>query len=120
MGCVEPSSNPQVLRGHGILNLSIHMMAHRFSLLQDMCSDSHSWISIVQYFIENKGLTHGGQQLRHHGSNYWTNIFHLRFLALYMFNTWLSHGQSDLFMCMKPSSSIEHCNSFQKELFKSS
>ena len=43
----------------GILNLSKHMMARRFSLLQDMCSNSQSWISIAQYFIEKKALTHG-------------------------------------------------------------
>ena len=41
-----------------ILDLSIHMMAHRVSLLQDTCLESQSWISIVQYFIDNEGVTH--------------------------------------------------------------
>ena len=52
-------ATPKRLGGTGILNLFKHMMARRFSLLQDMCSNSQPWISIVQYFIENKRLTHG-------------------------------------------------------------
>ena len=59
LGCVESSRNPKALGGTGILNLSKHMTAHTFSLLQDMCSKSQPWISIAQYFIENKGLKHG-------------------------------------------------------------
>ena len=50
---------PKRLGGTRILNLSKHMMAHRFSLLQDMCSNSQPWICIAQYFIDSKGLTHG-------------------------------------------------------------
>ena len=38
---------PKRLGGTGILNLSKHMMARRFSLLQDMCSTSQPWISIA-------------------------------------------------------------------------
>ena len=60
---------PSFLGGTGILNISKHMMARRFSLLQDMCSKSQPWISIALYFIENKGLTQGGQRLRLHGGN---------------------------------------------------
>ena len=51
-------ATPKCLGGVGILNLSMHMMARRFSLLQDMCSYSQLWISIVQYFNENNDL-HG-------------------------------------------------------------
>ena len=48
----------------GGANLSMHMMARRFSLLQDMCLNSQPWIFIVQYFIENKGLTHGRTMIK--------------------------------------------------------
>ena len=53
-------ATPKRLGKVGILNLSKHMMmAPRFSSIQDMCSNSQPLISIVRYFIENKGLTHG-------------------------------------------------------------
>ena len=55
---------PKRLGGTGILNLSKHMMAHRFSFLQVMCSTSQPWISIALYFIENKGLTHGRTKIK--------------------------------------------------------
>ena len=44
----------QALGGARILDLSMHMMDRRISLLQDMGSDSQPWISIDQYCIENK------------------------------------------------------------------
>ena len=40
------------------LDISPYIMARGFSLLQDICSKSQPWISIVQYSIENNGLTH--------------------------------------------------------------
>ena len=49
----------KLLGGVGILDLPIHMMARRFSLLQDIFSSLQPWISIIRYFVENKGLTHG-------------------------------------------------------------
>ena len=33
-----------------------------------------------------------GQRLRHHDGNYFMEIFHLQFLFLQVFITWLSHG----------------------------
>ena len=51
-------ATPKRLGGTGILNLSKHMMARRFSLLQDMCSNSQPWIYMLQYFIKNRGLTY--------------------------------------------------------------
>ena len=60
-------ATPKRLRGTGILNLSKLMMAHTFSLLQDMCSNSQPWISIVQYFIENNNLTHGRTMIKASG-----------------------------------------------------
>ena len=49
-------ATPKRLGGIVILNLSKHMMARRFSFLQDMCSNSQPWISIVQYLIQKKGF----------------------------------------------------------------
>ena len=57
-------ATPKRLGEVGILNLSKHMMDLRFSLLQEMCSNSQPWTSIVQYFIENKGLTHGRTKIK--------------------------------------------------------
>ena len=48
---------PKILRGARILDLSMCVPTRRFSLLQDMGSDLQPWISIVQYFLENK-VTH--------------------------------------------------------------
>ena len=63
-----------------ILDLSMYMMDHRFSLLQDMCLDFQPWISIFQYLIENEVIKHG----RIHCANYW-----------WMYSTL----DSSLFMC---------------------
>ena len=43
------------LGGATILNLEMHLMAHRFALLRYMCQEDRPWISMMHYFIEHKG-----------------------------------------------------------------
>ena len=50
--CIHQAT-PKRLGVAGILNLSMHMMAHGFSILQDMCSRPQQWKSIVQYYGEH-------------------------------------------------------------------
>ena len=46
------------LSGATMLDISMHIRARKFSSLPDMiCLDSQPWISIVQYFIKNEGIT---------------------------------------------------------------
>ena len=47
-------ATPKRLGGVGILNLEMHLMAHRFALLQDVCQQDQPWISMMQYFIEHE------------------------------------------------------------------
>ena len=76
-----------------MFDISMHMRDNRISFLQDMCSHSQSWIYILQYFIDNKRMTHGGQWLEHyHGRKYLMEVFHLKYLVLHELNTWLSNG----------------------------
>ena len=114
-------ATPKRLGGTGILNLSKHMMARRFSLLQDMCSKSQPWISIAQYFIENKGLTHGRTKIE---ASWWqllNGCISLRISGSTCVQHLATSWQEALLLCVwKPSSGREHCNSLHKELLVSS
>ena len=57
-------ATPKCLEGARIFKLFMYMMAYRFSLLPDMCSNSQQWIYSVKYFIESKGLTHGRTMIK--------------------------------------------------------
>ena len=92
-------------------------MARRFSLLQDMCSNSQPWISIVQSFIEKKGLTHGMTTIKASLRQLLNGCDSLRIPS----SSWVHHlvisWQEALLLCVwKPSSSRDHCNSLQKTL----
>ena len=113
-------ATPKRLGGTGILNLSKHMMARRFSLLQDMCSESQPWISIAQYFIENKGFTHGRTKIE---ASWWqllNGCISLKISGSTCVQHLATSWQEALSLCVwKPSSSREHCNSLHKELLVS-
>ncbi|MCO5594133.1 hypothetical protein L7F22_048154 [Adiantum nelumboides] len=53
-------STPKRMGGVAILDLWMHMLARRWSLLQDMClSSMQPWVSIAEYFICQTGLPYG-------------------------------------------------------------
>ena len=52
-------ATPKRLRAAALLNVDMHLMARRFSLLRDMCRQDQPWVCIMQYFIEKDGLMHG-------------------------------------------------------------
>ena len=40
------------LSGDVMLDFEMHLIAHRFALLQDMCQQDRPWIFTMQYFIK--------------------------------------------------------------------
>ena len=86
-----------------------------------MCSYSQPWISIVQYFIENKGLTHRRTTIK---ASWWqlpNECISLKITSSSCVRNLIISWQEALLLCVwKPSPSRVHCNSLQKELLVSS
>ena len=57
-------ATPKRLGGATILDLERHLMARRFTLLQDICKQYQPWISMRQYFIEHDGFVHGKTKIQ--------------------------------------------------------
>ena len=92
--------------GAAILDSSMNIMAHRFSLLQDICLDSQPSISIVHYFIENVGIAQGKIMIKDSLWQLMNKCIPLRiprFLCVQHLVGLLHEALS-----WKPSSSIEH------------
>ena len=62
-------ATPKQLGGAAILNLEMHLMAHRFPLLRDMCQQYKLQISMMQYFIEHDRLVIGKTKIQ---APWWT------------------------------------------------
>ena len=58
------------LGGATILDLEMHLMAHKFALLRDMCQQDQPWITMMQYFVDHEELVLRKQRFKHHGGHY--------------------------------------------------
>ena len=70
-------ATPKRLGGTGILNLSKHMMAHRFHYYKTCVQTHNHGYLLFNISLRTRVYHMGGQRLRVHGGKYWMDVFHL-------------------------------------------
>ena len=117
----EHLATPKRLGGVTILNLDMHLMARRFSLLRDMCRQDQPWVCMMQYFIENAGFIHGKTKIKASWWHLLNGSINLKVrhsvCAHHLVRSWKETLSS---FEWKPPVNREQCNSLQTELLVSS